>query len=168
MSEHAFGLPADTLLALDNQLCFALHAASRRVVRAYRPMLSALDLTYPQYLVLLVLWEWDRSAPAKASLTRLGERLDLDSGTLTPLLRRLEEKGLVERTRSAHDERECVVALSPAGRALKARAVEVPLSALRDAPLPIHELMQLRTQLTRLRTALAAREGARGSADQHP
>jgi MarR family transcriptional regulator, organic hydroperoxide resistance regulator len=159
MSEHAPGAPADALLALDNQLCFALHAASRRVVRAYRPVLSALDLTYPQYLVLLVLWEWDCAAPAKTSLTCLGQRLDLDSGTLTPLLTRLEEKGLVERTRSTHDERECVVVLSPAGRALKARAVEVPLWALRNAPLPVGELVELRKQLTQLRAALAEREG---------
>lgn len=159
MSEALTTLPADALLALDNQLCFALHAASRRVVRAYRPTLSALDLTYPQYLVLLVLWEWDRTAPEKATLTALGERLDLDSGTLTPLLRRLEQKKLIKRTRSRFDERECPVGLTERGRELKERAVEVPRSALRNSPLSLDAIVQLRTQLTHLRTALVARDG---------
>lgn len=151
-------LPADALLALDNQLCFALHAASRRVVRAYRPTLSQLDLTYPQYLVLLVLWEWEREVPDKATLTALGERLDLDSGTLTPLLRRLEQKRLIKRVASRLDERESSVRLTAGGRSLKARAVEVPLAALRSSPLSLDAIAQLRTQLTHLRTALAARD----------
>lgn len=149
---------ADQLLALDNQLCFALHAATRRVVRAYRPALEALDLTYPQYLVLLVLWEWDREQEPHPTVTALGERLDLDSGTLTPLLRRLEQKGLLTRTRSSDDERELFVQLTRAGRTLKQKAVFIPRAALEHAPLPIPDLIALRQQLQRLRSLLADRE----------
>ena len=93
-------------LQLDNQLCFKLYAASRAVIRAYKPMLDALGLTYPQYLVMLVLWQWQDQAPVQPTLKALGQRLQLDSGTLTPLLKRLEQMGLVLRRRSASDERE--------------------------------------------------------------
>src|SRR5690606_39809133 len=86
-------------LQLDNQLCFKLYAASRAVIRAYKPMLDQLNLTYPQYLVMLVLWEWRLAPPPQASVKALGERLLLDSGTLTPLLKRLEQLGLVQRRR---------------------------------------------------------------------
>lgn len=89
----------DDLLALDNQLCFALYAASRALMRTYRPLLEPLGLTYPQYLVMLVLWEWQRQPPAHPGVKALGERLQLDSGTLTPLLKRLEAQGLVRRER---------------------------------------------------------------------
>ena len=88
------------LLRLDNQLCFALYSASNAIVRAYRPLLDKLDITYPQYLVLLVLWQQD-----EISLKQLGEQLFLDSGTLTPLLKRLESKGLIRRERNERDER---------------------------------------------------------------
>ncbi|PZR39611.1 MAG: MarR family transcriptional regulator, partial [Ectopseudomonas oleovorans] len=87
-------------LQLDNQLCFKLYAASRAVIRAYKPMLDALGLTYPQYLVMLVLWEWQERAPEPPTLKALGQRLQLDSGTLTPLLKRLEQLGLVQRRRA--------------------------------------------------------------------
>ena len=93
-------------LALDNQLCFKLYAASRAVTRAYKPMLDQLGLTYPQYVVMLVLWEWHHATPPQPTVKALGERLMLDSGTLTPLLKRLEQLGLVRRQRSAQDERE--------------------------------------------------------------
>src|SRR5690606_10574316 len=89
----------DSLL-LDDQLCFKLYAASRAVMRGYKPMLDALGLTYPQYLVMLVLWEWQEQPPEQATVKALGERLQLDSGTLTPLLRRLEQNGLLRRERS--------------------------------------------------------------------
>jgi DNA-binding MarR family transcriptional regulator len=144
------------LLALDNQFCFALHAAARSVQRAYQPALSELDLTYPQYLVMLVLWEWDRQPDVRPTLTALGERLDLDSGTLTPLLRRLEHKGLLARERASDDGRELFVRLTRAGRALQKRARHVPLALLACAPLPIQELALLRDQLHRMRAALAA------------
>ena len=126
---------------LDEQLCFALYSASRAVTAAYRPLLEELGLTYPQYLVLLVLWEDE-----PCTVGHLGERLHLDSGTLSPLLKRLESAGLVRRQRSAADERRVDVTLTPEGRALEERAACVPdrllgtnegahaeLAALRDA-----------------------------------
>ncbi|MFS1522847.1 MarR family winged helix-turn-helix transcriptional regulator [Microbulbifer sp. 2304DJ12-6] len=112
-------------LALNRQLCFALYAASRVMTRAYRPMLQDLGLTYPQYLVLMVLWEWaqeDSANREKRNLGALGQRLLLDSGTLTPLLKRLEQRGLVQRQRATWDERVTLVAVTRAGLALKSRA----------------------------------------------
>jgi DNA-binding MarR family transcriptional regulator len=144
----------DALLALDNQFCFALHSASRLVVRAYRPALEALDLTYSQYLVMLVLWEWSRTRHPHPSVSELGARLDLDSGTLTPLLRRLEQKGLLARERSRDDERELFVWLTPEGQAMKQRARKVPLSLLRQSVIPLQEMVKLREQLKRLRAAM--------------
>lgn len=114
------------LLKLDNQLCFALYSASNAIVRAYRPLLEQLDLTYPQYLVMLVLWSHDG-----CSVKELGEQLFLDSGTLTPLLKRLETKGVVIRGRSESDERVRVLRLTSEGMALKQKAAEIPLK-MRD------------------------------------
>jgi DNA-binding MarR family transcriptional regulator len=145
---------AADLLELDNQLCFALHATAREVVRAYRPALSELELTHPQYLVLLVLWEWARQRESRPTVKALGARLALDSGTLTPLLKRLETRGLITRTRSRDDERELFVHLTPAGNALKKRARRVPAALLEQSPLPVNELFKLRDQLKRLRAAL--------------
>ena len=145
----------DGLLDLDNQVCFALYAASRGVVRAYDRSLKALDLTYPQYLVMLVLWEWARDREERPTVTALGKRLDLDSGTLTPLLSRLREKGLVTRERASSDEREVFVRLTVAGARLKRRARSVPLALLERSPLPLMELIQLRDQLKRFRSAEA-------------
>jgi DNA-binding MarR family transcriptional regulator len=145
----------DTLLSLDNQFCFALHAASRLVVRAYRPLLSELDLTYPQYLVMLVLWEWDRSKEPRPTVHELGLRLDLDSGTLTPLLRRLEAKRLIVRERSRSDERELLVRVTAAGAAMKREACKVPLSLIQNSPIPLSEIVSLRDQLKRVRATLA-------------
>ncbi|MBB2989083.1 DNA-binding MarR family transcriptional regulator [Mycolicibacterium iranicum] len=126
---------------LDEQLCFALYSASRAVTAAYRPLLEELGLTYPQYLVLLVLWEDE-----PCSVGHLGDRLHLDSGTLSPLLKRLESAGLVRRRRSEDDERRVDITLTPQGRALEDRAACIPdrllgtndgageeLAALRDA-----------------------------------
>ena len=110
-------------LQLDNQLCFKLYAVSRAVTRAYKPMLDELGLTYPQYLAMLVLWEWQSSAPAQPTVKALGERLLLDSGTLTPLLKRLEQLGLVLRQRSPLDEREVHLRLSQAGVTLRQRVL---------------------------------------------
>ena len=104
-------------LDLNEQLCFALYAASRRMTAAYRPLLDALDLTYPQYLVMLVLWEQDG-----LTVRELGARLQLDSGTLTPLLKRLERAGLISRRRRVSDEREVEVGLTRSGRILRAGA----------------------------------------------
>ena len=104
-------------LALDQQLCFALYSASRAVTRLYRPLLEALGLTYPQYLVMLVLWE-----RGTVTVKELGQALDLDSGTLSPLLKRLEANGVVARVRSAADERSVLIAPTEAGAALREQA----------------------------------------------
>jgi len=157
-------IPSEVLLALDNQLCFALHAAARSVQRAYQPLLAELDLTYPQYLVMLVLWEWDHENQLRPTVTALGHRLDLDSGTLTPLLRRLEQKGLLARERSSADGRELFVRVSRSGRALKKRARAVPINLICSSPLPVHEMIALREQLERMRHAMAAQETAAESA----
>ena len=112
---------ADDALKLDNQLCFPLYACAREVVKQYKPELDPLGLTYTQYITMLVLWEEERSTSK-----RIGERLRLDSGTLTPVLKKLEEKGLVTRERSAEDERNLVVTLTGEGAALKTRARDIP------------------------------------------
>ena len=113
--------PTDSL-ALDSQLCFALYRANRAVVLSYRPLLAELGLTYPQYLVMLVLWEADEPVPLKFIDSRLG----LDSGTLTPLLKRLEKQGYVERRRDPKDERRTLVSLTADGDALCSRAECIP------------------------------------------
>jgi len=145
---------ANELLELDNQICFALHSTARQLVRAYRPALEELELTHPQYLVMLVLWGWARDREPRPTVKALGERLMLDSGTLTPLLKRLQSRGLITRTRSSSDERELLVHLTRAGQALKKRAVRVPLTLLRHSRMPLGELVELREGLKRLRAVL--------------
>ncbi|ATH82583.1 MarR family transcriptional regulator [Ectopseudomonas mendocina] len=144
-------------LQLDNQLCFKLYAASRAVIRAYKPMLDALGLTYPQYLAMLVLWEWQEQAPEQPTLKALGQRLQLDSGTLTPLLKRLEQMGLVLRRRAETDEREVHLTLSEAGRALRAQVA--PLKAQLLCQLGDDDLLEmdgLRRSLDRLLARFSA------------
>lgn len=131
----------EELLKLDRQLCFALYSASRLLTRAYRPLLEPLGLTYPQYLAMLVLWEADG---APLSVQGLGDRLMLDSGTLTPMLKRLEADGLVVRSRSRNDERVVEIALTARGRALRARAAAVPCALLETTSLPIDEILELK------------------------
>src|SRR6201988_2360795 len=116
---------ADFPLKLDNQICFAIYSAAHAFNRVYKPLLDQLGLTYPQYLVMLVLWERD-GVPLKD----IGERLFLDSGTLTPLLKRLEAAQLIRRTRSTEDERQVLIALTPQGQSLKEKARAVPPSIL--------------------------------------
>jgi len=132
----------EALLKLDNQLCFVLYACSRGLTRTYRPMLAELGITYPQYLVMLVLWEKDG-----VSVKALGERLFLDSGTLTPLLKRLENSGLVERRRSRTDERRVVIRLTAMGRDLKKKAYAVPETLLCRSGLTAEQFTGLKTQL---------------------
>ncbi|MBQ9482494.1 MAG: MarR family transcriptional regulator [Clostridia bacterium] len=110
------------VLKLENQLCFPLYAAARETVRLYRPFLDELNLTYTQYIALMVLWE-----EGAVSVKELGDKLYLDSGTLTPLLKSMESKGLVKRARSEKDERRLIVTLTEEGERLKEKAVEVPL-----------------------------------------
>ncbi|MCP2071292.1 UNVERIFIED_ORG: DNA-binding MarR family transcriptional regulator [Pseudomonas lini] len=137
-------------LKLDNQLCFKLYAASRAVIRGYKPMLDQLGLTYPQYLAMLVLWEWQESAPQQPTVKALGERLSLDSGTLTPLLKRLEQLDLVQRQRSAHDEREVHLSLSQAGRALREQVGPLKARLLCDSGIDLDRLGSLRDGLDHL------------------
>ncbi|MBB5917448.1 DNA-binding MarR family transcriptional regulator [Nocardia transvalensis] len=136
-------------LALDEQVCFPLYAASRAMTAAYRPKLEALGLTYPQYLVMLVLWERDGR-----SVGELCEALALDSGTLSPLLKRLQASGLVERTRSAADERRVEIRLTGRGRDMRERACEIPAGMAAATGLPLAELISLRETLRRLTQAL--------------
>lgn len=145
------------LLHLDNQVCFALYSASRLLTRAYRPLLEPLGLTYPQYLAMLVLWEADDEGE-RPSVSELGARLLLDSGTLTPLLKRLESDGLVTRERAESDERVVRIALTDRGAALRERAFQVPCELMAKAPIPLHELMELRTLTESLIKAMRARE----------
>jgi DNA-binding MarR family transcriptional regulator len=149
---------ANELLELDNQLCFALHSTARQLVRTYRPALEGLELTHPQYLVMLVLWGWARDREQRPTVKALGDRLLLDSGTLTPLLKRLQSRGLITRTRSSSDEREVLVHLTRSGQALKKRAVRVPLSLLSRSRMPLDELLELREGLKRLRSVLQPAE----------
>lgn len=142
---------ADALLKLDNQLCFTLYSASLAMNKVYRKLLAPLGLTYPQYLVMLVLWERD-----ELTVSEIGERLFLDSATLTPLLKRLEASGRLTRTRSADDERQVVIALSRSGKALKARAAEVPEGVFCAAALGVDQLGQIKSRLESLRGNLVA------------
>lgn len=112
---------------LDDQLCFQLYTASRLVTRAYRPLLSELGITYPQYIALMVLWEWNDVGKPAQPVGALGERLLLDSGTLTPLLKRMEQNGLVNRSRDPNDERIVRIELTKRGVALSEQAASVPM-----------------------------------------
>ncbi|VXC35778.1 Organic hydroperoxide resistance transcriptional regulator [Pseudomonas sp. 8AS] len=143
-------------LLLDNQLCFKLYAASRAVTRAYRPMLDELGLTYPQYLAMLVLWEWQATPPPQPTVKALGERLLLDSGTLTPLLKRLQQLGLVLRQRSPRDEREVHLRLSQAGMDLRERVLPLRRRLLCESGIDLGELEGLRQPLGSLLKLLGA------------
>nr|WP_324605047.1 MarR family transcriptional regulator [Streptomyces sp. NRRL S-1022] len=138
-------------LRLDRQICFSLHAASRAFNGVYRVVLKELGLTYPQYLVMLVLWE-QGELPVK----KLGEQLRLDSGTLSPLVKRLEAAGLVRRERSAEDERSVLVQLTGEGTALRGRALEVPRRIMSATGFDLAEIVDLRARLDQLTTALDA------------
>ena len=140
-----------TAQRLDSQLCFSLYSASLAMTKLYKPLLAALDLTYPQYLVLLLLWERDG-----VSVSALGERLFLDSGTLTPLLKRMEAAGWLLRQRAQDDERRVLIALTPAGRALQARAAHVPGCVLARSGLSLAALRALDHELKGLRSTLLA------------
>lgn len=142
-------LPDDSL-KLDSQLCFKLYAASRAVIRAYKPMLDQLGLTYPQYLVMLVLWEWQDRAPEQPTVKALGERLALDSGTLTPLLKRLEQLQWVQRQRSTRDEREVHLSLTTQGQALREQVGPLKARLLCDSGVDLERLNDLRNGLDHL------------------
>jgi DNA-binding MarR family transcriptional regulator len=137
--------PPDEVLELDNQLCFPLYACARLVMQAYRPHLDPLGLTYLQYLVLLVLWERDGQ-----NVSEIGERLFLDSGTLTPVLKRLEKMGIIRRRRARKDDRAVENCLTAAGRKLKRKVLHVPLALLCEVGLALPEAMRMRDMLKTL------------------
>ena len=139
-------------LLLDNQVCFALYSASLAMTKLYKPLLEAIGLTYPQYLVMLVLWERDG-----LTVSELGERLFLDSGTLTPLLKRLEGAGLVARLRDAQDERRVRLTLTADGRALRTEAQKIPACVLQSTQCTVPELQAITAQLSALRNQLSPR-----------
>ncbi len=144
-------------LRLDNQLCFGLYAAANAIVRAYRPKLSELGVTYPQYLVLMALWETDHR-----TVSELGRGLMLDSGTLTPLLKRMEAAGLVHRRRRTSDEREVEIALTEHGRALRDEALDVRRDIVCRLGMGEAEITRLRDELNQVLIALQGRGVARG------
>jgi DNA-binding MarR family transcriptional regulator len=133
------------LLKLDNQLCFSLYACSRAISRMYRPLLDKIGLTYPQYLVMMVLWDKEES-----TVKELGELLDLDSGTLTPMLKRMEGAQLLQRQRSKQDERVVIVRLTETGRALQEQAICIPQALAKSSGMEFAEMFQLQQQLKRI------------------
>jgi MarR family transcriptional regulator, organic hydroperoxide resistance regulator len=151
---HATKHPADQPLLLGNQLCFAIYSTAHAFNRVYKPLLDSLGLTYPQYLVMLVLWEGDG-----LTVGDIGERLQLDSGTLTPLLKRLEAAELVKRTRSSEDERQVLIALTSRGLALREKARTVPHAILAASACSVSELSAMKNQLLGLRARLNAAVG---------
>jgi DNA-binding MarR family transcriptional regulator len=142
---------AEQALRLDNQICFAVYSAAHAFNRVYKPLLDRLGLTYPQYLVMLVLWERDN-----VPLKDIGERLFLDSGTLTPLLKRLEVADLIKRTRSTEDERQVLIELTREGHALREKAKAVPQSILAASACSVGELVAMKNEIVALRDRLNA------------
>jgi DNA-binding MarR family transcriptional regulator len=141
----------DELLKLDNQLCFVLYASSRALTQAYRPFLNELDLTYPQYLVLLVLWEQEG-----LTVNQLGEKLCLDNGTLTPLLKRMEKAGIIKRQRSNRDERKVFIFLTKKAKALKEKAYKVPEHMICNSGVTAEHYVALKENLEDLLKCLKA------------
>lgn len=135
----------DEILKLENQLCFPLYAAAKEVVNRYKPLLDKLDLTYTQYIAMMVLWEYK-----SIGVKELGKHLYLDSGTLTPLLKRLEAKGLVKRERSMEDERAVNITITEAGEKLKQEALGIPAQIVKCMPLSMEEAGTLYTLLYKL------------------
>lgn len=144
MTESSRTAPAADidLLRLESQLCFPLYATSRLVTRLYQPLLEPLGLTYPQYIVLMILWEY-----APCPVSQISERALLNTNTLTPLLKRLEQLGFIRRQRRASDERVVEISLSPAGTELKARCACVPLEMMKKMSFPLEKAVALKTLL---------------------
>lgn len=144
MQQKINGNMAD-LLKLENQICFPVYSLAKEITNQYRIFLNKIDLTYPQYLVMLVLWEYKEQ-----TVTNIGDKLRLDSGTLTPLLKRLEQKGLVSRSRSTSDERVVNITLTKAGEELKAKVKNLPKSMMASLQLPMEELKALKESVERI------------------
>ena len=152
-------IPNVDMLALDNQFCFALYSASLAMTKTYKPILDKIGLTYPQYLVMMVLWQQDNIL-----VKDIGESLFLDSGTLTPLLKRLEAAGIIVRTRDQQDERQVRITLTPAGKNLKKAAKEIPLQIMCASGQTREVLINLREQLSQIRDDLTENNEAAHSA----
>jgi DNA-binding MarR family transcriptional regulator len=133
------------LLKLESQVCFPVYALSREITNLYRPLLDALDITYPQYLVLLILWEHKAQ-----TVNQIGRKLQLDNGTLTPLLKRLEQKGILTRTRSKVDERVVIVSLTTDGEAIKEKAKYIPEQLVEALNISFEELAQLKSLVNKI------------------
>lgn len=145
-------MKGEEMLLLDNQLCFPLYAVSRLVTQLYTPLLDQLDITYPQYLVLLVLWEQD-----SRSVSDIGAQLLLETNTLTPLLKRMEQKELIQRTRATDDERKVLISLTTRGKKLKQKAPCIPqalIAGMQDSPLTEREVETFRRTLHKMLEAL--------------
>ena len=140
---------SDEYLKLDNQLCFPLYATSRMITRMYQPLLEKLGLTYPQYIVMLVLWEAD-----SLSIKEIGERVQLNTNTLTPLLKRMQELKYISRTRSAEDERIVVVNLTKTGLDLKIKALEIPHELIASLNYPADKALELKRMLDEFMASL--------------
>jgi DNA-binding MarR family transcriptional regulator len=138
-------------LLLDNQMCFALYSTSLAMTKLYKPLLETVGLTYPQYLVMLVLWEVNG-----LSVSEMGERLFLDSGTLTPLLKRMEQAGLLSRQRSCKDERRVHVFITSHGSELKAKAASIPACVVQQVGCSLSEVRNMTQQVQKLRTKLTS------------
>ncbi|MBD0382684.1 MarR family winged helix-turn-helix transcriptional regulator [Paenibacillus sedimenti] len=138
-------MSSNEFLKLENQLCFSLYASSRAITRMYRPFLEELGITYPQYLVLLVLWDHKES-----TVKELSEKLDLDSGTLTPMLKRMEAQQLIQRQRSTEDERIVIIRITDAGLALYEKAMCIPQALLATSGLSLEEIHKFNEQLKRI------------------
>lgn len=132
----------DDTLKLDNQLCFKLYTAAREIIKLYTPLLKELDLTYPQYLVMMLLWEREGM-----TVIEIGKKLHLDSGTLTPLLKKLEKRGYITRVRAEQDERKVVISLTPQGKELKTEAAEIPETIFCTSGLTIESYQRLSEEL---------------------
>ena len=145
--------PSPPLLRLDNQVCFALYSASLAMTKLYKPLLDDIGLTYPQYLVMLVLWERDG-----ITVSELGERLFLDSATLTPLLKRMEQAGLLNRARAASDERQVIISLTQQGDQLRHEAALLPEAILTASHCSVEQVVDMKQQLNQLRDSLMKSE----------
>lgn len=143
----------DDVLKLENQLCFSMYATSRAITKLYRPLLDELDITYPQYLVMLVLWEFD-----SISLKDLGIRLQLDSGTLTPLVKRLESMDLLKRERSSTDERILNVSITEKGTSMKVKAQSIPECIMSKLSVDENKLVKLKREVDELLGVLTSDE----------
>jgi DNA-binding MarR family transcriptional regulator len=149
---------AQEQLRLENQLCFPLYACAKEVIRQYRRPLEDLNLTYTQYIVMMVLWEYGGMTEGE-----LGKKVHLDSGTLAPLLKRLEKSGLIERIRPENNERKLFLNLTPDGAALRQKALSVPSAMMGCIQMPKEELLLLRELLNKALRSMETRETEHGS-----